>query len=45
MRRMTYGAAVQASILSGNAQDEKLDELLLLDVTPLSLQDLKRRVV
>jgi len=33
---VAYGAAVQAAILSGNS-DEKLDSLLLLDVTPLSL--------
>jgi L1 cell adhesion molecule like protein len=33
---VAYGAAVQAAILSGNS-DEKLDGLLLLDVTPLSL--------
>jgi len=33
---VAYGAAVQAAILSG-AQDEKIDKLLLLDVTPLSL--------
>ena len=33
---VAYGAAVQAAILSGNG-DEKLDELLLLDVTSLSL--------
>ena len=33
---VAYGAAVQASILGGNT-DDKLDELLLLDVTPLSL--------
>jgi len=33
---VAYGAAVQAAILSGNG-DEKLDGLLLLDVTPLSL--------
>ena len=33
---VAYGAAVQAAILSG-ASDEKLDSLLLLDVTPLSL--------
>ena len=33
---IAYGAAVQAAILSG-ASDEKLDSLVLLDVTPLSL--------
>ena len=33
---IAYGAAVQAAILSGNS-DEKLDQLVLLDVTPLSL--------
>jgi len=33
---VAYGAAVQAAILSGHS-DEKLDSLLLLDVTPLSL--------
>jgi heat shock protein 1/8 len=33
---VAYGAAVQAAILSGNT-DEKLDQLVLLDVTPLSL--------
>ena len=33
---IAYGAAVQAAILSGNT-DEKLDNLVLLDVTPLSL--------
>ena len=33
---IAYGAAVQAAILSG-ATDEKLDQLILLDVTPLSL--------
>jgi L1 cell adhesion molecule like protein len=33
---VAYGAAVQGAILSGNS-DEKLDGLLLLDVTPLSL--------
>lgn len=33
---IAYGAAVQAAILSGGT-DEKLDSLVLLDVTPLSL--------
>ena len=33
---VAYGAAVQAAILSG-MKDEKLDQLVLLDVTPLSL--------
>jgi L1 cell adhesion molecule like protein len=33
---VAYGAAVQAAILSG-ATDEKLDQILLLDVAPLSL--------
>lgn len=33
---IAYGAAVQAAILSGQT-DEKLDQLILLDVTPLSL--------
>lgn len=33
---IAYGAAVQAAILSGKS-DEKLDQLILLDVTPLSL--------
>lgn len=33
---IAYGAAVQAAILSGK-HDEKLDSLVLLDVTPLSL--------
>jgi L1 cell adhesion molecule like protein len=33
---VAYGAAVQAAILSGT-QDEKLGNILLLDVTPLSL--------
>ena len=33
---IAYGAAVQAAILSG-VKDEKLDELVLLDVCPLSL--------
>merc|ERR1711907_913719 len=34
---VAYGATVQAAILSGNDQSEKLQDLLLLDVTPLSL--------
>ncbi|XP_056843649.1 heat shock 70 kDa protein 1-like [Raphanus sativus] len=34
---VAYGAAVQAAILSGDQGDEKLQDLLLLDVTPLSL--------
>lgn len=33
---VAYGASVQAAILSGNG-DDKTSELLLLDVTPLSL--------
>ena len=33
---VAYGAAIQASILSG-VIDEKLEQLVLLDVTPLSL--------
>jgi heat shock protein 1/8 len=33
---IAYGAAVQAAILSGTT-DEKLEQLILLDVTPLSL--------
>jgi heat shock protein 1/8 len=35
---VAYGAAVQAAILSGaGAKSEKLDSMILLDVTPLSL--------
>eukprot|EP01083_Nonionella_stella_P096762 272084_1 len=34
---VAYGATVQAAILGGKHKSEKLDELLLLDVTPLSL--------
>ena len=34
---VAYGATVQAAILSGKDSSEKLSDLLLLDVTPLSL--------
>lgn len=34
---VAFGATVQAAILSGADKSEKLSELLLLDVTPLSL--------
>ena len=34
---VAYGATVQAAILSGKNQSEKLQDLLLLDVAPLSL--------
>merc|ERR1712057_67954 len=34
---VAYGATVQAAILGGNDSSEKLQDLLLLDVTPLSL--------
>jgi L1 cell adhesion molecule like protein len=34
---VAYGATVQAAILSGNNKSDKLESLLLLDVTPLSL--------
>merc|ERR1719360_256664 len=34
---VAYGATVQAAILSGSDKGGKLDDLLLLDVTPLSL--------
>lgn len=34
---VAYGAAVQAHILSGGEKDEKTKDLLLLDVTPLTL--------
>jgi heat shock 70kDa protein 1/2/6/8 len=33
---VAYGAAIQAAVLSGNG-DDKTDELLLIDVAPLSL--------
>jgi len=34
---VAYGAAVQAAILSGHSGSSKLDELLLLDVAPLTM--------
>lgn len=34
---VAYGATVQAAVLSGKGQGSKLDDLLLLDVAPLSL--------
>ena len=34
---VAYGAAAQAAILSGSGEGSKLDEILLLDVAPLSL--------
>lgn len=34
---VAYGAAVQAAILTNSGKDEKLDAMVLLDVTPLSL--------
>ena len=34
---VAYGATVQSAILSGHNDSETLNELLLLDVTPLSL--------
>jgi L1 cell adhesion molecule like protein len=34
---VAHGAAIQAAILSGDQRDEKLDQVLLIDVAPLSL--------
>jgi heat shock protein 1/8 len=34
---VAYGATVQAAVLSGHEKSEKLQDLLLMDVTPLSL--------
>jgi len=34
---VAYGAAVQAAILTGGGQSEDLNQILLLDVAPLSL--------
>jgi L1 cell adhesion molecule like protein len=34
---ITYGATVMAVFLGGNDSSEKLDNLLLLDVNPLSI--------
>jgi heat shock 70kDa protein 1/2/6/8 len=34
---VAYGAAIQASILSGETGDGKVGDMLLLDVTPFSL--------
>ena len=39
---VAYGATVQAAILSGNNNSEALQDVLLLDVAPLSL-GLKRQ--
>ncbi|KAK8818133.1 hypothetical protein WA556_005954 [Blastocystis sp. ATCC 50177/Nand II] len=36
-RAVAYGATVQAAVLSGKGAGSKLDDLLLLDVAPLSL--------
>jgi len=34
---VAYGAAVQAAVLTDNGNNEKIKDLLLLDVTPLSM--------
>jgi heat shock protein 1/8 len=39
---VAYGATVQAAILSGKSDSDKLHDLILLDVIPLSLGKLMR---